>query len=96
MTSWRDGASCANNLSPEEADALFYPATEAEAKVAKAMCERCSVLEICLEDAMRMEGGSPGSARFGIRGGLDPLERAALHSRRVRAKWREGRSSNAR
>ncbi len=45
--SWRAGGAC-RGLDPT----IFYPSTDEEAQVAKAVCERCEVREPCLEHAL--------------------------------------------
>lgn len=47
------------------------------------VCAACPVAGDCLESAMLEEGGHGG--RHGIRGGLTPEERRALHRRRAAA-----------
>ena len=45
--SWRQSAAC-RGVDPE----IFYPASEEEAVVAKAVCASCAVREACLEFAL--------------------------------------------
>lgn len=51
---------------------------------AKRDCDRCPLVlrEECLEVAMRTEGRASASSRYGVFGGLDPDERAALAKQR--------------
>ncbi|MFZ3494595.1 WhiB family transcriptional regulator [Streptomyces sp. 5.8] len=65
---WADRARCKNRL------AEF----EASEDAARAMCEACPVRAQCLDVALEEEGQSTSAYRDGIRGGLDPRERAAL------------------
>ncbi|MFF3622363.1 WhiB family transcriptional regulator [Streptomyces sp. NPDC002467] len=71
---WRDRAACIG-----QAD-VFLPRDERYANPAKArrICGGCPVREACLAAAMEEEEKSDQYRRAGIRGGLDPLERAAL------------------
>lgn len=64
----------------------FFPETETPTTVAaaKAICARCLVRVPCLDDALRLEKGDDKN-RAGIRGGLDPKERAALATSRRKA-----------
>ncbi|NUP19045.1 MAG: WhiB family transcriptional regulator [Streptomyces sp.] len=45
---------------------------------ARAMCAACPVKDPCLAAALQEEGSDPPSHRAGIRGGLNPVERATL------------------
>lgn len=49
---------------------------------AKQWCRVCPVRRDCLEEAMAAEGAASGKNRYGLVGGLDPNERAALYERR--------------
>ncbi|PHQ49978.1 hypothetical protein BLA24_20400 [Streptomyces cinnamoneus] len=64
---------------------LFFPekGDHKTANLAREICARCPVIEACLADALKMEGGRSHSSRFGIRGGLTPNQRYQL-SRRMR------------
>lgn len=77
---------------------LGFPATTGERKrgtareareaAAKKICGPCplAIRQECLEVAMRTEGNTSASGRYGVFGGLDPEERAALaKSRRTGA-----------
>ncbi|MET9416108.1 WhiB family transcriptional regulator [Streptomyces klenkii] len=66
---------------------LFFPARgdHATANLAREICARCPVIEACLADALKMEGGRSHSNRFGIRGGLSPNQRYQLARRQRRA-----------
>ncbi|MCF3102953.1 WhiB family transcriptional regulator [Streptomyces roseoverticillatus] len=76
------GALCAA-VEPE----LFFPVRgdHATANLAREICARCPVIEACLADALKMEGGRSHSNRFGIRGGLSPNQRYQLARRMRRA-----------
>lgn len=65
---WADRARCRNRL------AEF----EASEDVARAMCGACPVRVQCLAEALGEEGQDTAAYREGIRGGLDPRERADL------------------
>lgn len=67
---WRSGAAC---RAPEMTALMFDAALVAEAK---AVCAGCSVLEVCLWDAMAEEGAA--SYRYGVRGGLSRSQRRQL------------------
>ena len=66
-------------------DRVFFPrgttGTPVEDKhtAAKRLCAPCPVTEQCLRRAMRAEGSTAADYRFGVFGGLDPVERHALH-----------------
>lgn len=75
---WGAQAAC-QGLNPR----LFYPgplsnASIAQAERARAVCGRCPVQRLCLDDALAMEKGEKAADRIGIRGGLDGRERYAL------------------
>ena len=59
VASWRKRAAC-RGVDPE----VFYPVTDEEAGVAKAICSTCPVREACLEHALsaREREGSWGGA----------------------------------
>ncbi|MFN2503986.1 MAG: WhiB family transcriptional regulator [Acidimicrobiales bacterium] len=68
---WRDDAAC-RGLDPD----VFFPASDDEAGVAKAVCETCPVREECLEYALETR------QEDGIWGGLTETERRRLRRRR--------------
>jgi hypothetical protein len=75
---WDAQAAC-RGLNPR----LFFPgpvsnASIAQAERARAVCDRCPVQRLCLDDALAMEQGEKAADRVGIRGGLDGRERYAL------------------
>ncbi|WP_424891174.1 WhiB family transcriptional regulator [Streptomyces sp. XH2] len=76
------GALCAA-VEPE----LFFPerGDHKTADLAREICARCPVIEACLADALKAEGGRSHSSRFGIRGGLSPNQRYHLARRMRRA-----------
>ena len=55
---------------------------------ARNLCDHCPVEKTCLEDALATESGS-SYYRHGMRGGLDPVERANLARSRTRKTKRE-------
>jgi WhiB family redox-sensing transcriptional regulator len=71
---WRQNAAC-RGLDPE----IFYPATDEEADVAKAVCGQCHVRETCLEHAL----GS--RERDGVWGGATEKERRRIIRQRRRS-----------
>lgn len=94
---WRHDRACT------DADAeLFYPTEHATSTdpakraaawaPARAICDTCPVKAACLEDALTWE---PGGVyyRFGLRGGLDPRERANLARSRQRKAKREAETT---
>jgi len=77
------GAPCAET-DPD----LSFPAGSGklskEHELAKRDCARCPIAlrEECLELAMQGEGRASAATRYGVFGGLDPVERAALAKER--------------
>jgi WhiB family redox-sensing transcriptional regulator len=71
---WRQHAAC-RGLDPE----IFYPATDEEADVAKAICKVCAIRQACLEHAL----GS--RERDGIWGGATEKERRRIIRQRRRS-----------
>ena len=83
-TDWFDDAAC------REVDtAVFFPASDADADAAKAICASCPVREECLEFAL--ESRPPE----GVWGGLTPIERHRLIRRRQKAARKEKRAATA-
>ncbi len=72
--SWRQHAAC-RGLDPE----IFYPVSDDEAEVAKAVCAGCAVRQACLEHAL----GS--RERDGVWGGATEKERRRLIRQRRRS-----------
>ena len=73
--SWRQSAAC-RGVDPE----IFYPASEEEAVVAKAVCASCAVREACLEFALASR------ERDGVWGGATEKDRRRmLRQRRTSA-----------
>lgn len=72
--SWRQDAAC-RDLAPD----IFFPATDDEAGVAKAVCATCPVRDDCLEYAVATRQDD------GVWGGLDESERKRLRRRRREA-----------
>ena len=76
---WRNSALCrAHNPETWFPDELPTSMKNRVTREAKAICEACPVAVECLTEAREMEGGAGGRYRYGIRGGLTPVERAAL------------------
>jgi WhiB family transcriptional regulator, redox-sensing transcriptional regulator len=71
---WRQHAAC-RGLDPE----IFYPATDEEADIAKAICKVCAIRQACLEHAL----GS--RERDGIWGGATEKERRRIIRQRRRS-----------
>jgi WhiB family redox-sensing transcriptional regulator len=65
--SWRQSAAC-RGVDPE----IFYPASEEEAEVAKAVCASCGVRQACLEFALASR------ERDGVWGGATEKDRRRL------------------
>lgn len=72
--SWRNHAAC-RGLDP----AIFYPASDEEADVAKHVCAQCPVREACLEYALSVR------EKEGIWGGCSERERRRIIRQRRRA-----------
>lgn len=68
-----DGALCAQT----DPDAWF-PEIGQNADHLRAICARCPGRQQCLDEAMRMEGSVGHTSRFGVWGGMTPVERAAM------------------
>ena len=71
---WRNNGAC-RGLDPE----IFYPVSDEEAEVAKAVCGGCAVRESCLEHAL----GS--REREGVWGGCTEKERRRIIRQRRRS-----------
>jgi WhiB family redox-sensing transcriptional regulator len=66
-SSWRDQAAC-RGLDPD----IFYPVSDEDADMAKAVCATCPVREACLEHAL------VNRERDGIWGGATERERRRM------------------
>lgn len=75
---WRDRAACLGT-----ATNVFFPDHGQSFGRARGICATCPVREHCLDDALRVEGGSKADHRAGMFGGLNPDERVREHRRRV-------------
>lgn len=89
--SWVEEALC-SEIDPE----LFFPATKGgnsahdlQFNAARSICQQCPVIEICLQAAMKFEEGTTHYSRYGMFGGLTPVERSDLVGERP--KGRRGR-----
>ncbi len=71
--SWRQHAAC-RGLDPE----VFYPVTDEEAKIAKAVCGGCPVRQPCLEHALSIR------EKDGVWGGATERERRRIIRQRRR------------
>jgi WhiB family transcriptional regulator, redox-sensing transcriptional regulator len=79
---WQDEAAC------KDYDNVLFFGEEGESELekqarearAKSVCQRCPVIEPCLEFAMET------NQKYGIWGGLTDKERASLKRRRARAR----------
>lgn len=71
LPAWMQDAACVG-VDPE----AWFPHPTANAAEAKAVCRSCPVQAACLNDALERE--TADSWRWGIWGGLQPEERAAL------------------
>jgi WhiB family transcriptional regulator, redox-sensing transcriptional regulator len=72
--SWQDDAACRGSDT-----SVFFPASEADAGAAQAICATCPVAEACLEYAIATRQPD------GVWGGLTPSERHRLLRRRQKA-----------
>lgn len=70
---WRLYAECG----PGDTD-LFYSKDPVEKRAALAMCHDCPVRRDCLAEAMEQETGVDLHGRYGIRGGMTPVQRREL------------------
>lgn len=82
MSNWRHSAACLDAV-----DADFFPVRQGggEYEAAREVCHGCPVQVECLDVAMTTEGSRSGGARFGMRGGLTPAERATRYRAASRA-----------
>jgi WhiB family transcriptional regulator, redox-sensing transcriptional regulator len=76
---WTTGAAC----QPQDLE-LFFPrgrggrnGDPTRGQEAKAICARCDIRERCLTEALAEEAAGD-AMRWGIRGGLDEVERAQV------------------
>jgi WhiB family redox-sensing transcriptional regulator len=72
---WREDAKCLDYPTN-----IFFPATtqsESRFDEAKSICKRCSVKTQCLKLVMKLQEDDD---RWGVFGGLNPLERRVLRS----------------
>ncbi|MFE0651384.1 WhiB family transcriptional regulator [Streptomyces sp. NPDC059534] len=75
---WRALAAC----QAVDPDAMFPdPGDKAGTAYAKDVCNRCPVVQSCLDDAMAAEGGKRQDNRYGVQGSLTPAQRYHLHHR---------------
>jgi WhiB family transcriptional regulator, redox-sensing transcriptional regulator len=81
---WQDDAACRGSDT-----SVFFPASEADATAAQAICATCPVAEACLEYAIATRQSD------GVWGGLTPAERHRLVRRRQKAA-RKARAAAAR
>lgn len=82
-----DGAACAQ-IGGNVADELFFPIGPDKAELAakaKTICRVCPLREECVDAALEEETGTLVYGRFGIRGGLEPIERLRLAREREHA-----------
>ena len=73
---WRDEANCLST----DRESFFNDGlgSHAQNRAAKRVCNNCVVRKPCLEAALREEDDLPYTLRFGVRGGMTPLERYGL------------------
>lgn len=79
---WMDSAACAGMEWLFEQEGQMVEQT-------RKVCGRCPVRSRCLETALALEAGTRKDGRFGMWGGMTPLERLELARERARA-LREG------
>lgn len=73
---WTLEALCAQT-DPE----VFFPEqsdTNHDYTIAKAVCQRCPVIDVCREATLRAEGGLSRTSRFGMFAAMTPAQRAEL------------------
>lgn len=75
VPSWMAQAACAGRDQTE-----WFPARGDSYTEARATCEGCEVRADCLAHALDVEGDAGPTHRFGLWGGLSPVERARLAS----------------
>jgi hypothetical protein len=75
-TAWTARAACADDDPEMYFDERYLPSNLS--------CGRCPLAAECLDLAMKAEGTTAASMRFGVYGGLSTTERAVLARRRVR------------
>src|SRR5699024_6652962 len=75
---WVEEALCAQ-VDPE----VFFPSTKGgnaaqdiQFNTARNICKQCPVVTLCLEAAMKFEEGTTHYSRYGMFGGLTPVERS--------------------
>lgn len=90
MSDWRDDAACLDAL-----DVDFFPAASGDFEAAREVCRLCPVHAVCLDDVMTDEGSLHAAARFGMRGGLSPSERAHAYRATTRAGRRQATNQAA-
>ncbi|MEU7044975.1 WhiB family transcriptional regulator [Streptomyces varsoviensis] len=71
---WADDAACRDAV-----EGIFFSDAPTAIAEAKQICARCPVQVQCLAAEMEAEGKKRAYARFGVRGGLTPAERAAKY-----------------
>ncbi|KUJ69902.1 hypothetical protein ACZ90_07930 [Streptomyces albus subsp. albus] len=86
---WRTHAVCANTAN----DDLWYPdpTDTATTREAIATCLGCPVLLLCRQAAAEEERGDGKASRYGIRGGLTPVQRWAADPHTQAGKGKGGR-----
>ena len=82
---WYDNAAC-KGADPADFDLDGHGMASVMAeKRGKFICAECPVRMQCLEDALAHEAASNNNLRWGLFGGLNPVERAKLAKQREKA-----------
>jgi hypothetical protein len=76
---WFDEALCLG-YDPD----IWYPETSSEWAAPKAICDVCPVRLECLAAALLEEEGRAAFVRYGMRGGVTPIERAKMDHSQVK------------
>lgn len=84
---WRARALC-HGMDPDEADAIFYPHRDSNAKEGKEICGACPVAAECLTYALETRQA------FGVWGRMTERERAKLLKKNHGPNWRTPKRPN--
>lgn len=91
---WQDRAACLGYSFVFDAVDTTIGREQREAvRFAKDLCAGCPVTTQCYADAMATEGGLSHSARYSVRAGLTPAERAQIKGAPHRAPGRPRKES---
>ncbi|MFF9197303.1 WhiB family transcriptional regulator [Streptomyces sp. NPDC014779] len=77
LPDWRESAACTGR----DPDFMFPdPGNRRATEQAQALCLVCPVRQECLDAVMAAEGSAVAASRYGVFGGLTPLQRERLYS----------------